>query len=373
MALILAFWAFLAVLSIANRVLDPRGPGVSVIPLSAPVLLALFQSALWAALTPLVFALASRFGPVRRHWMWRLPLLLLAGLAIAFAAHLAVELVRVYVLDVPRRGGRQPRVQLFWFWNDFILYLGVLAAGFARDYSRRLESRNQEAARLQAEAAALQARLAEAQLAALRMQIDPHFLFNTLNAVSALVERDPPAARRMIARLSELMRSTLEEGAEPERTVEREVAFAARYLEIMKIRFQGRLDVHVSVEDEAAAALVPTLILQPLVENAVKHGVAELRGPGRVEVAARRDGPWVRLTVRDNGPGPRPGPAAPGSGVGLQNTAARLRQMYGDAQELRVQPGASGGTDAGVRLPFRAQAREQAPARQETVGAHRAR
>ena len=371
-AVIFAFWTFLAVLSIANRVLDPRGPGMYLVPPSAPLVLILFESYLWAALTPLVFALASRLGLAQGRWRRNLPLLLLAGLALAFLAHLAVEVLRVEVLEVPRRGpsGRVPSIRLGWFLNDFILYLGVLAAGFARDSVRRYEARNQEAARLQAEAAALRAQLAESQLAALRMQINPHFLFNTLHAVSALVERDPAAVRRMIARLSELMRATLQESAEPERTVEREVAFVARYLEIMQIRFQDRLEVRVDVDPAARPALVPTLVLQPLVENAVKHGVAEMRGPGRIEIEARRDGEWLRLFVRDNGPGPKPGPPAPGTGVGLTNTAARLRQLYGDAQQLTVLRAPAGGTVAEVTLPFRPAPVETAPEAERQEAAH---
>src|SRR5207237_6560655 len=123
----------------------------------------------------------------------------------------------------------------FVFINDFIIYLGVLSAGFAREYFRRYEARKEEAVRLSAEAASLRAQLAEAQLSSLRMQLNPHFLFNTLHAVSALVDRDPAGVRRMIARLGELLRSTLEEGGEAERTLEREMAFLERYLEIMQV------------------------------------------------------------------------------------------------------------------------------------------
>jgi two-component system, LytTR family, sensor kinase len=352
-ALVFAFWTFLAALSIANRVLDPRGPGMHLVPPSAPVILILFESYLWAALTPLVFKLASRFAPSRGH-LWRLPLLLVLGLGLAILAHLAVEVLRVEVLEVPRRGpsGRVPPIQISWFLNDYIVYLGVLAAGFARDYFRRYEARNQEAARLQAEAAVLQARLAEAQLSALRMQLNPHFLFNTLHAISALVERDPAGVRRMIARLSELLRSTLDESAQAERTAEQEMDFVARYLDIMKIRFQDRLEVVTELDPRARAALLPTLILQPLVENAVKHGVARVRKGGRIVVRVERAGDRLRLSVRDNGPGVDPG-AEEGGGVGLSNTRQRLQQMYGAGQDLRLTRLAEGGTLAEVEVPFR--------------------
>jgi signal transduction histidine kinase len=353
--LILAFWTFLAILSAANRLVDPRGPGLHIVPPSVPIVLTVFESALWAALTPLVFRLAARFSFGRPNWMWRLPLLLGVGLALALGVHAAIGLVRMELLDgLPRRseGGLLPGIRRLWFLNDFIIYLGVLAAGFAREYFRRYEARHQEALRLKAEAAALQAQLAEARLAALRMQLNPHFLFNTLHAISALVGRDPAGVRRMIARLSELLRSTLEDSS-AERTVERELAFIARYLEIMQVRFEGKLHVETIVEPAVREALVPTLILQPLVENAVRHGVARVRGAGRIEVAARRAGDRVRLSVRDSGPGWRDlGAPEAAPGIGLRNTEARLRQMYGDEQRLSLETAREGGALAVVEVPY---------------------
>jgi signal transduction histidine kinase len=355
--IIVAFWAFLAALSVANRLLDPRGPGLSIVPASVPIILTLCETGLWAALTPVVFRLAARFSPTRKRWLWQLPLLLVVGLALALFVHLAVSVVRAELLEgVPRRGegaGLWPGLRRLWFLNDFIIYLGVLAAGFAREYFRRYEARSQEALRLQAEAASLQAQLAEAQVAALRMQLNPHFLFNTLHAISALVGRDPAGVRRMIARLSELLRATLDESSPAERTVEQEVAFVGRYLEIMQVRFEGRLAVETEVEEDARHALVPTLILQPLVENAVKHGVGTRRG-GRIAVAARRVGGRVQLSVRDSGPGLRAeGAGGSAGGIGLRNTRARLRQMYGDDQRLTVATAQEGGTLALVEVPYR--------------------
>jgi two-component system LytT family sensor kinase len=324
------------------------------VPASGPILLTLFEAYLWAALTPLIFRLASGFGLTRRGWLWRVPLVLAIGVGLALLVTVATTLVRMEVLDLPRRGrGASPSiVDRYLFLNDFIMYLGVLAAGFARDYFRRYEANQREAARLQAEAAALRAQLAEAQLATLRMQLNPHFLFNTLHAVSALVDRDPAGVRRMIARLSDLLRSTLEDGAQPERSLERELAFLSRYLDIMQVRFQGKLDVAVDVDPEARRALVPTLILQPLVENAVKHGVSGPRG-GRIEVRARREGGHVVVTVRDSGPGPSKGAPPSSGGVGLRNTEARLRQLYGETNALSLRAAEGGGAVAEIRIPYR--------------------
>ena len=186
------------------------------------------------------------------------------------------------------------------------MYLGVLAAGFAREYFRRYEARNQEAARLQAEAAALRAQLAEAQLAALRMQLNPHFLFNTLHAISALVDRDPAGVRRMIARLSELLRSTLEDGAQPERTLEQELAFLSRYLEIMQVRFQGKLDVGRSTSIPRRARRAGADADPPAPGRERGQARRGERAGRRTDRGARRGAKADRvvLSVRDNGPGP---------------------------------------------------------------------
>src|SRR5439155_14554199 len=172
--------------------------------------------------------------------------------------------------------------------------------GFARDYFLRFRARERETAQLQAETAQLQTQLAEAKLSALSAQLNSHFLFNTLNAVSSLVERDPRGVRRMIARLSELLRYTLDGGNDHEVVLSQEIALLERYLEIMRIRFEGKLDVDLEIGDDARDALVPSLILQPLVENAVKHGVDKISGPGRIRIRARREAVRLVMTVSDN-------------------------------------------------------------------------
>ncbi|HUG52380.1 MAG TPA: histidine kinase [Vicinamibacteria bacterium] len=348
-AIIVAFWTFLAILITAGRLTDPRLADRPLVPRSGPILITLFEAYLWAALTPLIFRLAARFNLARRRWLWQVPLLLAIGVGLALLVSVGTTLLRNELLDLPHRGrpGLASRLDRFVFLNDFIIYLGVLAAGFARENFRRYEARNQEAA-------ALRAQLAEAQLATLRMQLNPHFLFNTLHAISALVERDPVGVRRMIARLSELLRTTLEESAESERTVDRELAFLSRYLEIMQVRFQGRLQVEMDVDPAARDALVPTLILQPLVENAGKHGISSARRGGRIVISARRHGDRVRLAVRDTGPGPAPADRPPfDRGLGLRNTEARLRQLYGEAQPLTLRPAEGGGAIAELELPYR--------------------
>jgi len=324
------------------------------------VLVPFFQYALWAALTPLIFRLAVRVGLDRHARIGRVLLLLAVGVVVAVAADMAFWYLRFELFGdvVPSRPtgapGRPPPGPLtgilrLWFLDDFALYLAVLGAGFARYYSLRLRARHEDALRLETEAARLGSQLSDARLTSLRAQLDPHFLFNTLNAVSALVDVDPAGVRRMIARLSELLRWSLEGAGAPETSVEQEVAFAERYLEIMKIRFEGALQTETRVEPDVFDALVPTLLLQPLVENAVKHGIAEGERGARVEIAIRREGDDVVLQVLDDGGGPD-GPIR--ENVGLRNTRERLEAFYGSAFTLEVAARPEGGTRAEVRLPY---------------------
>jgi two-component sensor histidine kinase len=353
--LILAFWTFIAVLTTVNGLIDPRGRGLQpVLPL-APVAIAFIESYLWAILTPLVFWLVSRYGGERSPRASQFALFLVAGLAIAILVDQVVGFFRFQVLFIPRRPlpelGPIARVWRLWFMNEFIVYIAVLAAGFARDYFLRFRARREEAAQLQAHTAHLQAQLSDARLAALQAQMNPHFLFNTLHAVSALVERDPRGVRRMIARLSELLRTTLEGASEAEVSLAQEVAFLRRYLEIMQIRFQGRLEVSIGIAPEVESALVPNLLLQPLVENALKHGIGKLEGIGRIRIEARREGERVIIAVRDNGPGLESAQSGY-EGVGLRNTRARLEQLYGAAQSLTLQSPPDGGLVVEIALPF---------------------
>jgi signal transduction histidine kinase len=363
---IFAFWTFLAILTAANGLLDPRGRGLQPLVAGAPVTLAFVESYLWAALTPFLFWLTSRFSIERDNRVPRVLLFVVAGVLVAMLVEAVLAYLRLEVFFTTRR--RRPidfspffgMTRLFWL-DDLMVYFAVVAAGFARDYFRRYQARREEAVRLQAHAAELHAQLAEARLAALRTQLNPHFLFNTLHAISTLVERDPRGVRRMIARLSELLRTSLDEGDEQEVPLEKELAFLNRYLEIMEIRFQGRLEVDTRADGGVLDALVPTLILQPLVENAVKHGVSKMAGTGLIQIRAYRDAEdRVVLTVRDNGPGlddDRGEGAQPRDGVGLANTRARLEQLYGHDQSLTLRPAPDGaGLVAEVTLPYHTRA-----------------
>ena len=361
--LIFAFWTFLATLSAVNRLLDPRGFGFRMSSPAGPIALAFIESWIWAAFTPFILWLSSWSssrrdgGRARSPWI-RIPLLLLLGIGVAIAVYALLDLARYLVIDpLPMRRGRgggrsafSPLREIgrFRFLNQVLVYMAVLAAGFAREFFLRDQRRQRQAAHLQAQ-------LAEARLDALRMQINPHFLFNTLHAVSALVERDPGGVRRMISRLSELLRHTIDSHATDEVPLREELAFLRRYIEIMEIRFQGRLNVNMAVGEEILDALVPNLILQPIVENALEHGVNRAAGDGQITISGYRDGDGdgdgdrLMLSVRDNGPGID---AQNESGVGLANTRARLEQLYGDRAVLTLRNADGGGTLAEITLPY---------------------
>lgn len=344
LALIFLFWTFLATLSAVNRLIDPRGFGFRGISSPAgPIALAFIESWTWALMTPLVFWLTQRKRLAPSLWI-RILLLILLGFAIAIGVYVIVDFARTLLIPT-RRGflAFSPirDILRLRFVNQLLVYFAVLAAGFARELYLRDRVR-------QAQAVRLQAQLAEARLDALRMQINPHFLFNTLHAISALVERDPSGVRKMIARMSELLRYTIESHASDEVPLRDELEFLGRYIDIMKIRFQGRLNVEQRIDPAALDARVPNLILQPIVENALEHGVGQT-GNARVEIAAQREGNRLLLRVRDNGPGLAEDSR---SGVGLANTRARLAQLYANDAELTVANAEEGGVIATIALPW---------------------
>jgi two-component system LytT family sensor kinase len=351
--LICAFWTSLAGLTVLNRVFDPRGEGLRVIARTGPLVLPFAEAWLWAAMTPLIFWISSRSSSAMSRAA-RVALLVLAGIAVAMFVDLALDIMRELFVNSPRRRAgpvfRPFRgFGRFGLLNQLMIYASVLAAGFAREYFLREQRRRREAVLLEAHASQLEAQLALARLEALRMQLNPHFLFNTLHAVSALVERDPSGVRKMIARLSELLRHTLDTRGAEEVTLRDELAFLQRYLDIMAVRFQGKLRVSSTLDEMALHARVPKFILQPLVENALEHGVSRATGEAEIEIRATRDADHLAITILDRGPGLE----ASAEGVGLGNTRARLAALYGDAASVTMRTSSEGGAAAEVRLPWR--------------------
>jgi hypothetical protein len=304
---------------------------------------------LWAAFTPAILWLARRYR-IQRRGAGR-TLLLHAGFSVAFAGLDA--LLDVALAGVLGLGARHSLGTTF-FGNSFvnlISYFAVMAIGHALQYHELYVERELAASRLQAQ-------LLGAQVRALAMQLRPHFLFNTLHSVASLVRAGrSPEAVRMIAGLSDLLRASLRDGGPAEVPLREEIEFVERYLAIERIRFQDRLETRIAVEPEVLDALVPPLILQPLVENAILHGIERRSAPGRVEVAAvRRNGTLV-LRVADSGERPsRTAPEREGAGIGLSNTRTRLTHLYGDRQRLELSGTADGGSVATVELPFHREA-----------------
>jgi two-component system, LytTR family, sensor kinase len=296
---------------------------------------------------PPLAALVRRF-PVGRPRPWRNAGVLLLGIiAAAWLRHVLMTPVVVAITGVPDVAASAAARTLTYF-TVFLVMVALLHAVHYYRAERVREVRE----------AGLARGLAEARLAALRTQLQPHFVFNVLNAVTALVHTDPMAADRMLTRFAELLRVILHEGTE-EHALERELDLLARYVELMQLRFGDRIVVEWSVADAARGARVPFLVLQPLVENAYEHGLAERETGGRVRIGAARAGDRLQLVVEDDGSGldVEAGSiigenAGTGSGIGLRNTRERLAQTYGARASLVLERPPGGGTRALITLPF---------------------
>jgi two-component system LytT family sensor kinase len=340
------FWLMVAMISAVGRDLDPRIPDIPNRVASAVIAATYVEYALWAVLTVPLWWIATRYSIEGGRRIGRMLLFVVVGIAIAILVDAFLFKTREQLMMPLGRFRRRPPAPLvgLGFLDDLMVYFAVLGAGIARDYFLRYRARIVETTRLQAQ-------LTQARLDALRSQLNPHFLFNTLNAVSALVERDPRGVRRMIARLSDLLRHTLDDSAAGEIPLSKELDVLEEYIELMQIRFQGKLEVAMHIADDTRAALVPNLILQPLVENALEHGVSKSAGVGRIELRSRRDADRLVITLTDNGPG-QADMGATSDGIGLANTNARLRELYGPTYRVQLKVAASGGTEAELTLPY---------------------
>jgi len=237
---------------------------------------------------------------------------------------------------------------LHYFGVDTLIYFMIVAIVLTAAYATESRERSVRAVRLQAQ-------LAEAQLHALGAQLQPHFLFNTLHVISALVRHDPRRAEQLIARMSELLREMLDNSDRVECTLQDELAFLEKYVDIQEARFGPRLRVTFEASPATLGASVPRLVLQPLVENAIRHGIARRSAPGSVVISASCADGILTLAVQDDGVGLPPG-GVPREGVGLSTTRARLAQLYGDAQSLIIASAPEGGTVCTIRIPCRTDA-----------------
>jgi LytS/YehU family sensor histidine kinase len=230
------------------------------------------------------------------------------------------------------------------------LYAAIAVAADAMEYARRHRERQRVELRLQAELARAELERTSAELRALTMQLNPHFLFNALHAATGLLRDAPATAEMMISRLAGLLHHAMSGAGRQEVTLIEEIETLQHFVDVERLRLQERLHVEWALDDDALGAFLPHMALQPLVENAVKHAIAPL-GEGRLRIAARRTGHWLEVEVSDDGPGAAAG-NAPGAGIGLSNTRARLVQLYGADQSLDLLPRAAGGTTARLRVPW---------------------
>ncbi len=318
---------------------------------------------LWALLTPAIASLVWRFPLTRVRWRSSL-LVHLPASATLFGAQMTLfglasrafglspDLLRPRLRALPPRSAIQD-VLVGYAFRGAGTYALIVLGLILYDYVRKDRER-----------VALEGQLALAELKALRMQLQPHFLFNTLHAIGVLIHSDPKAAHLMLTRLAELLRLSLDTASEPELPLETELAFVEKYLAIQKVRFGDRLTVRYALEPGAMRGLVPTLVMQPLVENALEHGLAPHARLGVIEIAAAREGDALTIRVRDNGDGLAESSQRMKSGVGLANTRGRLRQLYGDRSRLTLSNIAGGGLEAILEMPWR-----EAPLPSATGGA----
>ena len=362
--LILCFWILFGLLEAAGTYLTSRASAYP-LPFDTAILANMPFWLVWALFTPVVFWLAARFSfkehqPLRFAAIHFPAALLLSSVQILIGGAAYYFATRVYFwTNWPETfhigmGEFYSRWAQAYLIVDIIVYWAIVGAYSALDYHRRYRERELETARLETQTAQLESRVTEARLAALRMELNPHFLFNTLNAISALVRRgEHKEAVTMLARLGDLLRVTLERGGEQEIPLEKELEYLARYLEIERVRFRDRLTIQTEVAEDSAHALVPTFILQPLVENAVRHGISRSTEGGIVRVSAHR-APDDRLvlTVSDTGVGFRLRDGHLREGVGMKNTRARLDQLYGPRARLEWENVPEGGARVTVTMPF---------------------
>jgi LytS/YehU family sensor histidine kinase len=310
----------------------------------------------WALLTPVIYWLTRRLLPKRVGWP-----MCIAGHTIA-AAVIAVTVTALRMRLITWMWGEPfPKVSSFEeriaFWSDVNLftYLAIVSMGRAIDSFRRYLDR---ALRTHV----LETQLARAQLHYLELQLQPHFLFNSLNAIQELAHEAPNAAERMLHKLRALLGLSLVHGGRDEVSLLEELASLQPYIDIQRTRFSDWLTVSFEIDDASRKALVPHLILQPLVENSIRHGLSVRAGPGHITIVARRARYRLQLEVRDNGVGISESPTTQRSGIGLRNTGDRLRQLYGADQGLILRDADGGGTVVEINIPYReAAATEQPP------------
>ena len=312
---------------------------------------------LWWLFTPAILLVQKSLTRIDRHWPWTIGLhglltVVITGLFIVAQAirlvlvnHLPASFLPVVVNDLRGMGG--------WSFTPALIYLLLIFALYAFSFYREWRAGQRLTNELQVANAQLETRLVRASLDALKMQLHPHFLFNTLNSITSLIRNHRTReAEDIVAGLGELLRRSLDHRQEAMETMEEALVFLRRYFDIECIRFQDRLKVEYDIEPQCLPALVPSLVLQPLVENAMKHGISRDAAARLLRISAARDGSRLILTVYNDGPPLPKDDATLSNGIGLQNTTARLQMLYGDEARLRLRDQPPHGVRAEIILPF---------------------
>jgi two-component system, LytTR family, sensor kinase len=309
-----------------------------------------------AALVPFVIAIARRFTLETLRKPNAIVAHLIASVVYAFVNILLTSWISDFLFydgTAVSFADNLWRLLGNYFTMVIVQYWGVVGVYYAFMYNRRYREKERTAAELAIKASQLEASLSRANLEALRMQLNPHFLFNTLNTVSVLaLKGEKQRVSRMVSRLSDLLRLSLENDRQT-LSLKEELEFLERYLEIEQVRFKDRLSVTIDVDPAAYEAEVPSLVLQPIVENAVKYGFSQTIGPGEILIECHVIEGMLEINVSDTGPGlPESRVQSGSTGVGLTNTQARLEQLYGSNYMLQLTNRPGGGAQVHVRFPY---------------------
>jgi two-component system, LytTR family, sensor kinase len=339
-AVVLGGWTLFGLSSFAACLLADLAAGDDPLPWPRLLAYSLGIAWIWAGMTPAVLWLTrdATFAPGQRM---RGALILGATAAGFVLLSLVVQVLLASATGVVTSGSSPllPRVE-----SSLLAWGAVVVLGQASRYSRLYRTRH-------VHASDLEARLARTHLQLLRTQLQPHFLFNTLNTVAELVHTDPDSADQMITRLGRLLRLSLDHAGHQVVPLRQEIDFLRMYVEIEQVRFQDRLQIVWDLASDTLDAAVPTLLWHPVLENAIRHGVTPLAGRGRIAIASRRDDADLVLEIRDNGKG-LPAGGTPREGVGLRNIRERVGQLYGSRARFTLEPAMGGGTIATLRLPY---------------------
>jgi signal transduction histidine kinase len=332
-------WAFIALCFATQSYLDYHYYGMQ-LSFARSICWEMIGWLLWGVLTPLIFLLAKRYPP-QKYFFIHIP-----AAFVLSAIHLAIQLTLFRFSERTFLPSGDPNMELKLIarmaWR-LMVYCIILIVWYALDSKRKARIEQERAAELSTQ-------LAKTQLQALKMQLHPHFLFNTLNTISELMHHDIRAADEMMVRLGDFLRLTLDPNVSQEVTLEKELEFLKHYLEIEQVRFKDRLKVEMHIQPDTRHARVPYLLLQPVVENAIRHGISKTADSGILEISSEKENGFLHIKIQDNGRGVNQDELK--EGLGLSNTKSRLEKLYGDRFQFELSSRPGSGTIVALTIPF---------------------